>query len=76
MLFQKLKVDWAPFVVKIFFPQETREQDQPGNDYKNALNEEQFNVAKASEDGDTLFSVAEVKKHCCHIDTYCFDFKN
>lgn len=38
---------------------ETREQDQPGKDYKDALNTEQSEVAKDSEKGDTLFSVAE-----------------
>nr|XP_034302352.1 tryptophan 2,3-dioxygenase A-like isoform X4 [Crassostrea gigas] len=38
---------------------ETREQDQPGKDYKDALNTEQSELAKDSEKGDTLFSVAE-----------------
>lgn len=38
---------------------ETREQDQPGHDYKDSLNEEQRKLAKASEQGHTLFSVAE-----------------
>lgn len=66
LVFHKLKVDWViyAFVVKIYlvyFLQETREQDQPGHDYKDSLNEEQRKLAKASEQGHTLFSVAEVK---------------
>lgn len=60
--------------VVFYFPQETREQDQPGKDYKDALNTEQSEVAKDSEKGDTLFSVAEVKKHYRNIQTYCFEF--